>query len=119
LLEGSVKVSKASESVVLSPGQQSQVSANSSIITVVKNADTQSAVAWKSGLFQYNNANIQTVMRQLARWYDVDIQYEGTIPQREFSGKMQRDLDAKQVLDLLSFTKIHFRIKGKKIIVTP
>jgi hypothetical protein len=58
-------------------------------------------------------------MRQVARWYNVDIEYEGTIPQREFSGKMQRNLNASQVLDLLSFTRIHFKIEGKKIIVTP
>jgi len=119
LLAGSVKVSKANELVVLSPGQQSQVADNSNKITLIKDADIETAIAWKSGLFQYNNANIQTVMRQLARWYDVDIQYEGAIPQREFSGKMQRNLNASQVLDLLSFTKIHFRIEGKKIIVTP
>lgn len=119
LLEGSVKVSKASAAVVLIPGQQSQVTDNSNMITVVKNADVQSVVAWKNGLFQYNNASIQEVMRQVARWYNVDIQYEGTIPQREFSGKMQRNLNASQVLDLLSFTRIHFKIEGKKIVVTP
>ena len=118
LLEGSVKVAKAGESVVLIPGQQSQVTDNSSTI-VVKNADIQSVVAWKNGLFEYNNASIQEVMRQIARWYNVDIEYEGTVPQREFSGKMQRDLNASQVLDLLSFTRIHFKIEGKKIIVTP
>jgi ferric-dicitrate binding protein FerR (iron transport regulator) len=119
LLEGSVKVSKASGSVVLAPGQQSQVTGDSNTITVVKNADVQSVVAWKNGLFQYSNASIQEVMRQVARWYNVDIEYEGTIPQREFSGKMQRNLNASQVLDLLSFTRIHFKIEGKKIIVTP
>jgi len=119
LLEGSVKVSKASTAVVLTPGQQSQVTDNSNTITVVKNADIQSVVAWKNGLFQYNNASIQEVMRQVARWYNVDIEYEGTIPQREFSGKMQRNLNASQVLDLLSFTRVHFKIEGKKIIVTP
>lgn len=119
LLEGSVKVAKASESVVLMPGEQSRVTGNSDRITVVKNVDIQSAIAWKNGLFQYNNASIQEVMRQISRWYNVDIQYEGTIPQRAFSGKMQRDLNASQVLDLLSFTRIHFKIEGKKIIVTP
>lgn len=119
LLEGSVKVSKASNSVVLLPGQQSQVTDESNTITVIKNADVQSVEAWKNGMFQYNNASIQEVMRQVARWYNVDIQYEGTLPQREFSGKMQRDLNASQVLDLLSFTRIHFKIEGKKIIVRP
>ena len=119
LLEGSVKVAKANESVVLIPGQQSQVTDNSNTIAVVKNADTQTVVAWKNGLFQYNNASIQEVMRQVARWYNVDIEYDGTIPERQFSGKMQRDLNASQVLDLLSFTRVHFKIEGKKIIVTP
>jgi len=119
LLEGSVKVAKAGESVILTPGQQSQVTDNNNAITVIKNADISSAVAWKNGLFQYNNASIQEVMRQISRWYNVDIEYEGTIPQRQFSGKMQRDLKASQVLDLLSFTRIHFKIEGKKIIVTP
>ncbi|WP_413666875.1 FecR family protein [Mucilaginibacter sp. Mucisp86] len=119
LLEGSVKVSTANKAVVLMPGEQSQVAGDINTITVVKNADIQSIVAWKNGLFQYNNASIQEVMRQIARWYNVDIAYEGAIPQREFSGKMQRDLNASQVLDLLSFTRIHFKIEGKKIIVTP
>jgi len=119
LLAGSVKISKANESVVLSPGQQSQIADNGNQIILIKNADTETAVAWKNGLFQYTNANIQAVMRQFARWYDVDIQYEGNIPQREFSGKIERNLNASQVLDLLHFTKIHFKIDGKKIIVTP
>jgi transmembrane sensor len=119
LLAGCVKVSKANESLILMPGQQSQVADNSDKITLIKNINTSTAVAWKNGLFQYDNANIQTVMRQFARWYDMDIQYEGAIPKRTFSGKMQRNLNASQVLDLLSFTKIHFRIEGKKVIVTP
>jgi transmembrane sensor len=119
LLEGSIKVSIATGSVVLAPGQQSVSADKSKKITVVKNVDIESAVAWKNGLFEYNDADIRTVMRQFARWYNVDVQYEGTIPPREFSGKMQRSLTATQALDLLSFTRIHFRIEGRKIIVTP
>lgn len=119
LLQGSIKVSKATASVVLQPGQQALSNDDEGKITVLKNADLESAVAWKNGLFEYDNADIQTVMRQFARWYNVDIQYEGAVPQREFSGKMQRSLTAVQALDLLSFTRIHFRIEGKKIIVTP
>jgi transmembrane sensor len=119
LIDGSVKVSGSEESVVLKPGQQSSMADNSPKITLVKNADIESAVAWKNGLFQYDKASIQTVMRQFARWYDAEIQYEGNVPQRDFSGKMQRSLTASQALDLLSFTGIHFKIEGKTIIVTP
>jgi transmembrane sensor len=58
-------------------------------------------------------------MRDIARWYDADIKYEGTIPAHAFTGKVERDLNVSQVLDLLRFMKVHFRIEGKKIIVTP
>ena len=117
LIEGSIRVSAGGTHKILMPGQQAQVKGNE--IVVVPDADTEMAIAWKKGLFQYKDASIPAVMRQLARWYDVEIQYEGTIPDREFSGKIERNLKASQALDVLRFTKVHFRIEGKKIIVTP
>jgi len=77
------------------------------------------AIAWHKGLFQFNKANIPTVMRALSRWYNVDIDYEGQIPDIIFSGKIYRNESALQVGDILSYEKIHFRIEGKKIIVMP
>jgi ferric-dicitrate binding protein FerR (iron transport regulator) len=82
-------------------------------------ANVQSAIAWKEGLFDFQDAGIPAVMRQLARWYDVEIQYEGAIPERHFTGEMEQGLTAAQVLRLLSYTNVHFRIEGKKIVVTP
>ena len=119
LLEGSVKVSKGNESIFITPGEQAEVSNSSNNIEVKKDVDLDEVVAWKNGYFYFNQASVQTVMNQLSRWYDVDIQYTGTIPKRQFDGEMQRSLTLSQVLKLLSQNKVNFQIEGKKIIITP
>jgi transmembrane sensor len=116
LLEGSVKITRGTETALLKPGQQASTVDGSNTIKV-GDADLDETVAWKNGLFSFKNADMQTVMRQLSRWYDVDITYEGNIPHRFFNGDMHRNLKASQVLDVLSFYKVHFEIAGKRIIV--
>jgi len=119
LLEGSVKITKNGQSAMLAPGQQAIVPFDKVGPIETKTADTNEAIAWHMGLFKFNNANIQTVMRQLARWYDVDISYEGDIPDRRFSGEIYRNVNASKIADILSYKQIHFRIDGKKITVLP
>lgn len=118
LIEGSIKVSNKLNSIFLKPGQQAIIQTNQSVV-VNPDADIDEAMAWHRGLFTFNDADIQTVMRQLSRWYDVDITYEGVVPQRRFSGKIYRNINALKVADILSYKQIHFRIEGRKIIVTP
>ena len=116
LLEGSVKVSTASMSRVLKPGEQAFVKNGNLSIT---NVDPNESVAWKNGFFFFNDNTIQDVMKQLARWYDVDIKYEGELSERRFSGEITRNINASQILDILSFKKIHYKIEGKTITVMP
>ena len=101
---------------VLKPGEQSQVNDQAGI-KILKNANLEEAMAWKNGLFYFSNANIQTVMRQLARWYDVDVVYNGRIPVREFQGEIQKNLSLTQVLSILGKMEVNFRLEGKKLIV--
>jgi hypothetical protein len=116
LLEGSVNVSSAGKSQTLKPGEQGQLEhGNIRIVDV----DANDAIAWKNGFFQFKDDNLKDIMRQLGRWYDVDIKYEGKLPDREFSGDISRNIKLAQLLDMLGFEKIHFRIEGKTIIVTP
>jgi len=117
LLEGSVNVlpRASARGTVIKPGQQAKV-ANSQL-SIVNNIDVEAVMAWKNGLFSFNRADLPTVMRQLSRHYDVEVQYEGKIPALEFGGKMQRDLNLSQVLRLLEKNEVHFRIEGRKIIV--
>jgi transmembrane sensor len=119
LLSGAIKVSKGNKTVVLQPGQQAQTNSNSESIVVNKQVNAAGAVAWKDGLFSFDKAGTEAVMRQLARWYNVDVGYEGTIPPRQFVGSIPRNLPASFVLKALEYNDVHFRIEGKKIIVTP
>lgn len=118
LLEGSVKVTAqtgTSESVFLKPGQQAILLGNQLNVNL---SDTEEAIAWKNGMFSFKDADLQTVMRSVARWYDVEVNYEGNLPGRQFSGEIHRNINLSEVLDILSFFKVHFRIDGKKITVT-
>lgn len=118
LLEGSVKVTAqmgTSGSVFLKPGQQAVLLGNQLNVNL---SNTEEAIAWKNGMFSFKDADLQTVMRAVSRWYDVEVSYEGNLPGRQFSGEIHRNINLSEVLDILSFFKVHFRIDGKKITVT-
>ena len=117
LLQGSVKVSKGEKMVLLHPGQQAQSSLTLAAIRVAHEVNLEEVMAWKNGYFSFHNADIQTVMRQLARWYDVTVEYKGAVPERVFEGEMQRDLMLSQALKILEKNRVHFRVEGKKIVV--
>jgi ferric-dicitrate binding protein FerR (iron transport regulator) len=121
LLEGRVKVipGGAHQSwAILSPGQQASISpllSQASVHTV----DTSEVIAWKNGLLQFREANIQSIMRQVSRWYNVEVVYEGKIEQ-QFYGKIPRRVPVSTVLKILESTGwVHFTINGKKITVAP
>jgi transmembrane sensor len=115
LLEGSVNIVKNGSEKLLKPGQQARTGAGDKIDVV--NADAEAVVAWKNGYFKFNKDGIQTVMRQLARWYDMEVVYQGAIPKDEFSGKIRRNIQASKALEFLQQTGLHFKIEGKKVTV--
>ncbi len=118
LLEGSIKLSSGSKTAILKPGQQATISPTGSApIRVNSNIDADAIMAWKNQLFEFNHDDIQTVMRQVGRWYDVDIEYEGNIPEDRFEGKISRNVNVSQILRILELSGINFKIEGKKIIV--
>lgn len=120
LLEGSVKISANNQSLMLEAGQQAVYGKlNTESIQLSTDINTDAVVAWKNGLFQFDNADLPTVLRQLARWYDMQIVYKGKIPVREFDGKIERDLNLSQVLKLLEKVQVRFSIQGNKLIVQP
>ena len=118
LLEGAVKVSASTNTVTLVPGQQAAVIADH--ITVDKHADLEEATSWKNGLFVFNGrADLQEVMRQLSRWYDVEIVFKGEAPDIAFTGEMQRNLSLQQVTKGLAAMGVNFKIEGRKVIIYP
>lgn len=121
LLSGSVKVSNEASNAVLRPGQQAILNSRSGPegkITL-KTIDTEDAIAWKNGLFLFNNTDIKSIMRQIARWYDVEVKYEGNIPENSFVGEVSRDSRLSEVLKILELSNVHFKIEGKTITLMP
>jgi ferric-dicitrate binding protein FerR (iron transport regulator) len=125
LLKGSVQVAHVNKegetgsvSKTLIPGEQAELTDAGSVV-VKDNVDMDEVMAWKNGYFSFNNADLPFVMRQLARWYDVEVVYEGTTPKRQFEGKMERNLNLSQVLKIIEKNNVHFSIEGKTIIVSP
>ncbi|NML20523.1 FecR family protein [Pseudoflavitalea sp. G-6-1-2] len=118
LLEGKVKVAMNNQSVLLDPGQQASVNKQGSIKTL-DHADTDAVMAWKNGFFSFNGTDMETMMRQIARWYDVEIEYAGAVPNRKFGGEIPRNSNAAQVLKIMEESEVRFKVSGKKITVLP
>jgi ferric-dicitrate binding protein FerR (iron transport regulator) len=113
LLEGLVRVSKGGHNVLVKPGEEARLSRNEELRVMA--ADTEEAVAWKDGMFRFKDAGIGEVMRQLARWYDVEVVYVNGIPRDRFQGEMYRNVNASKILKVLEASGVHFTMEGKKI----
>jgi len=118
LLEGRVKVLAGAAETILKPGQQARLSATGSL-DVVSDLNTEEVIAWKNGLFQFNNADITTLMRQVARWYDIEVSYAGAAPSILTTGKAPRNISLASLLKILELSGIRYKIEGKKLIVLP
>lgn len=116
LLEGSISIKNNKKQQILKPGQQAVVNAN--VIYVRDDLDAQLSIAWKNGLFKFDDTNLRTVMKQIERWYNVDVSYEGNIPDLKFNGGTFMNKNLSEVLKVLELNGLNFRIEGNKIIVT-
>jgi ferric-dicitrate binding protein FerR (iron transport regulator) len=112
LLEGSVKVSNKSNQVRIKPGEQAKVGSD---INVIKDVDVDAAVAWQRGMFEFNNAELTTILRQVSRWYDVDIVYEKQPKLGPLGGGISRSLPLSEVLKLLEANGAKFNLDGKTL----
>lgn len=117
LLEGAVKVISGNKVQMLAPRQQAQVAGGGNI-RLVKHADIQGVIAWKNGLFKFDNADIKTVMQQIARWYNIEVVYEGEVSKDRFSGEINRSLTLTQLLRGIG-ASLHYRIENNKLIIMP
>ena len=116
LLEGSVQVSVNDQKLVIAPGEQVIKGING--LMKAQSVDLEAVMAWKNGLFHFENADVKTLMRQLTRWYDIEVEYEGQVTGYKFAGDLRRDTSLDNVLKILEQGGIHFRMEGRKLIVT-
>jgi ferric-dicitrate binding protein FerR (iron transport regulator) len=131
LIEGSVKLSPAGggdlndpqnrkrpgvdNSVILKPGQQAVLTHDSRL--KIDHPDLDVVIAWKEGSFYFDNSDLRSILREFARWYDIEVVYEGPVTNRKFFGIVKRNNSLKQVLQLLQDNNIVYSIEGKKLVV--
>ena len=117
LLEGSVRITKGKNTEVLKPRERASVSKNA--IEVASNVDVERTMAWKDGLFVFDRTELQKAMREIARWYDIDVVYQGNVKNDVFNGRIKRDNNLSQILKVLELGDVHFRVEGRKVTVLP
>ena len=118
LLEGKVLVSKGNSAVNLTAGQQAIAAAGENTITVSRDFDQDGVMAWKNGYFHFEGANLQELLRQISRWYDVEVEYKGTPANRKFSGEIARTANFDEVVKVLRESGVQFILIGKRLIVS-
>ena len=119
LLEGSINIFNGLKNSLLVPGNQAKMD-KSGAIKVQAGADLEEAVAWKNGNFQFTSAEVTTVLRQAARWYDIEVVYAGKpSTENRFTGKIPMSVNLSRLLKWLEYSDVHFKLDGKKLIVTP
>lgn len=123
LVEGSVRVNAGSRSGILSPGEQAQVNAagKKPDMQIISNVDIDKVLAWKNGYFNFENASLEMAMKQLERWYNIEVVYEKDIPPVYFVGKLSMKWDLDKLLKILEESSgVHFKIEdGRKLKVMP
>jgi transmembrane sensor len=121
LITGAVRVSlpqEAQQTVVLKPGQQVQSENNQ--LKMIPDANIEKVMAWKNGLFNFEGVGLREMMRQLERWYNLEVVYEGNVRDVRFFGEMSRSLKLSDVLAGLESAEVHFRLEeGRRLVVMP
>ena len=119
LTQGRVSVSSDKTSMEMAPGEQVSLANGDSRLQRTE-ADLQEVLAWKDGRFRFSNTNIKTVMRQIARWYDVSVEYGGPVTQVNLTGSVSRKERVESLLKALEVTGgVHFALVDHKITVIP
>ncbi len=115
LLEGSVKVSLVNRAEILRPGEQAAIEGQQINIQKV---DTEQAVAWYKGDFAFEGVELRNIMRQISRWYNVEVVYKGDVGDIKFGGSISRSKDIQEVLKVLSMTQgVNFKLEGRRVLV--
>lgn len=115
LLEGSILISNSNISKKLSPRQQADLSLNKMVIK--NNVNVEQVTAWKNGYFMFDNTDFISLMQEVAKWYNVEVVFEGKIPNEGFSGKIPRNLSLSQLVKVLELNNVNIRTKERKIII--
>jgi len=129
LVNGKVKISvpgsaQGNNVKLLAPGQQAQIQqaagvAGGGVIKVIDLEEMEDALAWKNGFISLNNSDIRSIMRILSRWYNIEVSYQGEMPDYKFNGHFPRSGNISNVIKTLEYAGVHFKLEKNKISVLP
>lgn len=117
LTEGKVRIRKEHHTIPLSPSEQATLQKNTQQLNV-KEVDVDKEIAWKNGMIEFNEDDLPYIMRQLSRWYDVDVSFEGIIPQGRYNGSIPRRATLSEVMQILRLAGVKYWMDNKKIVIT-
>ena len=117
LLDGAVKVSNNHQSTVLKPGEQC-LTGDDNVLQVNNDVNVEEVIAWKNGYFQFEQASLSTIAKEVSRWYDVHFVFENKLAEKEtFHAKFSRNSTLSELLKILEFTDVKFEIKGNEVTI--
>ncbi|PSL45411.1 FecR family protein [Chitinophaga niastensis] len=116
LLEGSIKVTNASQHILLVPGEQGKIERATGELSS-KKVDADQVIAWTKGELAISNSDFSGLMRQISRWYDVDVVFQGNVPNVRIGGFLHRDVNLSTVLDFLGENGVRYKTEGKTITI--
>lgn len=115
LLEGSVQILNKGSFKILSPGEQAVITPND--FKIKKNVNTDKELAWKNGDFIFDNIDLYTLMRQISRWYDIEVEFDGKVVVERLSGKLSRNVSLSEIIQVLELYDLRIIRDGRKIAV--
>lgn len=118
LASGSITLTTGGQTTFIKPEEQAEVFSDMPGRIVIRVVDVDKILAWKNGNFEFDNASLAVIMRQISRWYDVEVQYAGPVSTRRFTGSISRRENLSALLTMLRYSGINFKVEGQKVIVT-
>lgn len=121
LVQGKIRVTKpadggSSQGLLLKPGKQANL-ADNGILTVDQSPHIDEVLAWKNGVFNFVNTPVPEILREIARWYDLEIVYEGEIPDKRLTGTFSRNVGLDQLTEMLRYAGINMSIDKKRLLI--
>ncbi len=115
LVEGSVALKNGDKKNTLKPGQAASITKDGAVSVAA--VDIEEMIAWKNGLFYFREAGIETIMQQVSRWYDIEVGYNGVLPEKQFTGKVRRSVNLSEFMAMLQYAGVNYRMEGRKMVL--
>lgn len=117
LIEGRILIAKDTQQRILTPGEQARIEAGGQDIIVNKQVNTQDVLAWTRGYFAFDNDRIDQLLGEIARWYQIEINYPEGVPDKHLTGRISKSSQIDEVLQMLKYAGITYTMEGRTLTI--